>query len=450
MLDKIRQFAEKYNMLPSGASVVCALSGGADSVFLLACLTELGRKLHFSVEALHVNHCLRGEESDRDELFCRELCSQLNVKFTAVSCNVAEYARMNSLSTEEAARRMRYDAFAAHSDGKLIATAHNANDNLETVLLNLARGTALKGIAGIPPVRGNIIRPILTVSRSEIEDWLSKNHFSYVTDSTNLSDDYSRNKIRHSIIPVLEELNGSVVGTSVSSIDALRAENDFIEAETDTAYKSCRIGNALSGLDGYHQVIRRRCIARLLSENHLPYSYDRLAAADELLINHGKINISGDWYLVSSGDVLSLENLQPKEKYHESLVCELKFGINSIFQHRIVTVECISAENLGSAVPVNKSFTNYYLDYDKIIGRTFLRNRKFGDRIRLSGRGFTSSVKKLINEKIPPDKREFLHFIDDSEGTIFAEGLGIAERVTPDDNTLNYMKITVTDIQTAK
>ena len=155
MLDKIFGTIQKYHMLEKGETAVCGLSGGADSVCLLLALRELAPRLGITVEAIHVNHCLRGEESDRDEEFCRDLCRRLQVPFTAVRCDVRSFAQENGLSTEEAARELRYKAFAENSAGKKLATAHNAGDDLETALLNLTRGTALRGMCGIPPVRGD-------------------------------------------------------------------------------------------------------------------------------------------------------------------------------------------------------------------------------------------------------------------------------------------------------
>ena len=207
MIDKIFRHIKDNKLLSDGDTVVCGLSGGADSVGLLLALYELREKLGINVEALHVNHCLRGEESDRDEEFCCQLCSRLGIPFSAFRVDVKSYAKEHSLSDEEAARKLRYGVFEANSQGKKIATAHNANDNLETVILNLARGSALKGMAGIPVRRNNIIRPLLTVSREEIEAFLSERGQEFVTDSTNLSDDYTRNKIRHKIIPLMNELN---------------------------------------------------------------------------------------------------------------------------------------------------------------------------------------------------------------------------------------------------
>lgn len=442
MINKIFSFVKKHNMINKGDTVICGLSGGADSVCLLLVLSELSGKIGFTVKALHVNHCLRGEESDRDEDFCRDLCGKLSIPFTAVSCNVRDFAEKNSLSVEESARKLRYSAFKENSQGGKIATAHNANDNLETIILNLARGSALKGLAGIPPVRDNIIRPILTASREEIEKYLADKKQNYVTDSTNLSDDYTRNKIRHQILPVLKEINPSVIETSVNSTDAVRAENSLIETQTDDVYRRFRDGNSLCGINGFHEVIRRRCIARLLSENSLPYSHKRLEEADRILVNGGKINISENVFFVSDGKTAEIKKI-PRQKEHKFISAELKTGENIIFPDKILFSEIILCDDLGKIQDVHKNLTFYLLDYDKIIGRVILRNRRFGDKIRLSGKNFTSSVKKLINEKVPSGLRDEIHFLEDEKGTVFAEYLGIAERVAPDCNTRKFLKISV-------
>ena len=442
MTDKIFSFIKKYDMISKGDTVICGLSGGADSVCLLVVLTEISRKIGFTVKALHVNHCLRGAESDRDENFCRELCRKMNIPFTAVSCDVTAFAQENGISTEESARILRYRIFAENSSGAKIATAHNANDNLETVIFNLARGSALKGISGIPPVRDNIIRPLLVVSRPEIEAFLKNIGQDYVTDSTNLSNDYTRNKIRHQVLPVLAGINPSLIETSVNSTDAIRSENSLIEELTENALSECRSGNKLQGLDRFHEVIRKRCIARILSENSLSYSHDRLQQADRILTDGGKLNISGDIFFVSDGHNAELKKILPAQN-QELLSALLKTGDNSIFSDKILSCEVIPCEDLQKINYVHKKLTFYLLDYDKIIGRVILRNRRFGDRIQLQGRNFTSSVKKLINEKIPTSERDTLHFLEDEKGTILAEKIGIAQRVAPDINTVKFLKISV-------
>ncbi|MDE6102653.1 MAG: tRNA lysidine(34) synthetase TilS, partial [Ruminococcus sp.] len=250
------------------------------------------------------------------------------------------------------------------------------------------------------------------------------------------------NKIRHQILPVLKEINPSLIETSVNSTDAVRAENSLIETQTDDVYRRFRNGNSLCGINDFHEVIRRRCIARLLSENSLPYSHKRLEEADRILVNGGKINISENVFFVSDGKTAEIKEI-PRQKEHEFISAELKTGENIIFPDKILLSEIILCDDLGKIQDVHKNLTFYLLDYDKIIGRVILRNRRFGDKIRLSGKNFTSSVKKLINEKVPSGLRDEIHFLEDEKGTVFAEYLGIAERVAPDCNTRKFLKISV-------
>lgn len=444
MLEKIADFAEKYKMFPEGCSVVCGLSGGADSVCLLISLIELKERLKISeISAIHVNHCLRGDESDRDENYCRLLCKSLGIDLCTVSCNVKEYSQKYGISTEEAARILRYNIFAENSKGKILATAHNANDNLETAIHNLSRGTALKGICGIPPVRDNIVRPILEITREEIETFLNDRGNIFVTDSTNLSDDYTRNKIRHKVLPLLEEINKSLIKTSVRSLDVLRLENDFIEQEVRRAEIQCREGDSFKGLEKFHKAIRQRCIAKYISEKNFPYDYKRLEKLDDILLHGGKFNISGDFYFISDGLSMEFKEI-PKNNSESVLVSSpLVIGENSIFEGIILTAEIIKSEDLKIGQNINRKFTKYLMDYDKIIGTMILRNRRNGDKIRLAGRNFTSSVKKLINAQVKPEKKPFLHFIQDESGIIFAEEIGISERVKPQPDTERFLKISI-------
>lgn len=215
-------------MIEKGDTVVAALSGGADSVSLLHALTELSGELGITVSACHVNHHLRGAESDADMHFCEEFCKRLGVELRILEADVASMQQKHE-SLEECARRVRYDFFAEVSDGKKLATAHNSNDCAETVLLNLMRGTGLKGLCGVPPVRGNIIRPLIFCTREEVEEYCQSRGLSWVTDKTNLSTDYTRNKIRHIILPEMLKINGSLFSTMNRMEQSLRDDSDFLD-----------------------------------------------------------------------------------------------------------------------------------------------------------------------------------------------------------------------------
>ena len=235
---------KKYNMLSSGDCVLVGLSGGADSVALLHWLKELEGELKITVCAAHFNHCLRGQESDRDEEFSKNLCQSLNVPFVSEKGDVPNEAKKTHETVEECARHLRYDFFerAAKSLGcNKIATAHNSDDNTETVLLNLTRGTGTKGLRGIPPVRGNIIRPLIETSRDEIEVYIRANNLEHITDSSNLTDDYTRNLLRHNVIPVLKGINpnlnatvgrmSELISCDEEALDSLA--KDFVSKEFD-------------------------------------------------------------------------------------------------------------------------------------------------------------------------------------------------------------------------
>lgn len=261
-IDAVRNFLREEGI--SGVSVCCALSGGADSVCLLYCLLALREKFDLQLSAVHIQHNLRGEESLRDEDFCQKLCEKTGVPLTIIPVDVKSRAAEQKPSTETAARECRYAAFETIPCDH-IATAHTASDQLETVLFRMARGTGLKGLCGIPPVRGRFIRPLLNVTREEILAYLHEHTVSYVTDSTNLSDDYSRNFIRHTIVPPLLELNAGTLQNTVRMTASLREDAAFLQDAADAAYaQALQEDGSLQGLAALHPALQNRCMARFL------------------------------------------------------------------------------------------------------------------------------------------------------------------------------------------
>lgn len=444
MINKVKSAVEKYNMLEKNDCVTIGLSGGADSVALLYAMLELKNSFNLNIRAVHINHQLRGAESDRDEDFCRRLCYRLDVPFFCKRIDVLSYMKQYGTSCEESARILRYQAFEEYSDGGKTATAHTLSDNAETIIHNLARGTGLKGLTGIPPVRKNIIRPLILAERNEIEAYLKDKTQDFVTDCTNLTDDYTRNKIRHHVIPELQKINPSFFKTIASDISVLQLEESFIAEASGEAYKNCLADeNHLENLRNYHKAIRNRCIAAFLNNHGLRYSYDRIEAVDKILLNDGKINISENVYIISEKGILFIEY------FHEKNECSgfemtLNTGKNFIYDKKFCDVQIILNENCVKTQFINTNLANSTLDYDKIIGVPVIRSRKPGDKIRLAGKNFTSSIKKtLINLKIPAEERSSLCFIEDDEGIIYAEKIGIADRVKPDASTKKFMIVSI-------
>ena len=248
MLNKIKRFIASEHLLQVDALYLVALSGGADSVALLLCLKELG----YRVEAVHCNFNLRGEESLRDELFCEDLCQRENIPFHKVHFDTQVYADLHKVSIEMAARELRYRYFfqlkeALGADG--VCVGHHKEDSVETILINLVRGTGLSGLMGIRPRNHDVIRPLLCVTRQEIEDYLHQHAVSFVTDSTNLIDDVVRNKIRLNVLPQLSEINPSVTDAILTTANHLSEVDAIVQESLKTA-----LGKAVSFINSATQV----------------------------------------------------------------------------------------------------------------------------------------------------------------------------------------------------
>ena len=260
---------KKYDMLNAGDRVIIGLSGGADSVCLLYFLLEKKRELGLELFAVHINHRLRGEDADADAEFCDEICATVGIEIEIVEMNAAEFAKNKRLSIEEAGRELRYKAFndaAVRFGANKIAVAHNVDDNAETVLLRLIRGTGIAGLGGIPAVNGKIIRPLIEVSRNEIEKHLLDNNISWVTDVTNLDNEFTRNRVRNQLIPALRGFNPSITPTLNRLAGICREENGYIEEMALAAFNRCVRPNAVPFeldvplLKREHPVIQRRVI----------------------------------------------------------------------------------------------------------------------------------------------------------------------------------------------
>ena len=400
MQNKLCSFLREQKMVEPGDRIICAVSGGADSVALLFALYLLKDKLEIQLEAAHFNHHLRGEESDRDEAFVKDLCDRYDIPLHLGGAEVK--ARKKGL--EAAARDARY-AFLKSLDGK-IATAHTADDNAETVLMHLIRGTGLKGLGGIMPINGNVIRPMLTVTRREVEEFLAEWCLSYVEDSSNGTDAFLRNRVRHSIMPALKEENPKLAENLSAMALRLREEEDYLSRQANE-----RELPSVPELRSLHPAIRSRYLERFLKENgvrepeqthirqveSLVFS-DRPSAQAQL---PGGICVGRcyDRLEILSQDALPEEKILP---YHGEAI----FG-----PYRVI---CSPAEEI-----INSSDTFTVCP----VGNIRIRSRQSGDAIRLSGG--TKSLKKLfIDRKIPASRRNYLPVLADDSGILGVYEIG--------------------------
>ncbi len=444
MLDKVKNTISKYSLLSFSESVLVGLSGGADSVALLVCLQELG----YNVSAMHINHNLRGEESDRDEQFCTELCKNLGIPLTIKSVDVKGYCHGNKLGIEEGARELRYKSFALAGTDK-ICTAHTLSDSVETLLLNLIRGTALKGLCGVPYIRENIVRPLIECTREEVEEFLSERGIEYVTDSTNNSDDYTRNKIRHLIIPRLIEIsdcqNGNFYKNISRTIKSISLDESYLNGETECLLENAHIDRDtydIEMINSQHEAISNRALIMLLKRYGVEVSQTKLEDLKKACFENKKINLKMNVYAsAKSGKLIFSKGIKKTEAYSKEISFKSDETVDEDFFNRRVMIKLLNRDS--ELTNIHNMFTKKNIDYDKIKGRILLRNRLGGDKIRLPGRGITKTLKKLFNENIPIEMREKMVILSDDDGVIYVEGFGADERVSADKNTKRILYVEI-------
>lgn len=401
MQNKLLSMIRQYDMLSPGDSVICAVSGGADSVALLFALYLLKDRLGIRLEAAHFNHRLRGQESDEDEAFVRGLCSQYDIPLHVGTGEV----KAGKKGLEAAARDARY-GFLLSLDGK-IATAHTADDNAETVLMRLIRGTGLKGLGAIAPVSGRIIRPMLLTNRQEVEDFLDQWSLPHREDSSNASDAFLRNRLRHDVIPLLKAENPRLAENLSRMALRLRQDEAFLRQQADW--------DSLPGVEALRampEAIRSRCIEAFLKQNGVPEPEDsHISAVEDILYSDrpsARVNLPGGVTVTRQYDRLEAENGEPvPEPAVVPCPGEVLYG-----DYRVT---CAPA---GEIINTTDTFTVCP------VGQVILRPRKSGDLIRL--KGGTKSLKKLfIDRKIPAARREQIPVVCDKQGVLGVYSIGV-------------------------
>ena len=402
MLNELLALVRRYDMLQPGDRVICALSGGADSVALVFALYLLKEKLQIQLEAAHFNHQLRGAESDRDEAFVRQLCDRFDIPLHVGRGQVVPGKK----GLEAAARDARY-AFLETLPGK-IATAHTADDNAETVLMRLVRGTGLKGLGGICPVRGRIIRPMLLVTRQQVEAFLEEYCLSHVEDSSNGTDDFLRNRLRRHILPTLREENPKLSRNLSAMALRLRLDEEALTPGVED-------GSGLSVPEtlALPEAMRSRALEAFLIHSGVkePESA-HIAQASALLTSENpsaRASFPGN---VVIGRVY--DRLMPLEQRPESVGGKLNCpGVTDFpaLGLRVICRETEKPENTPESFTVNPE------------GTVVLRFRQAGDSIRLSG-GSRTLKKLFIDRKIPASRRDRIPVIADDWGLLGVRGIG--------------------------
>lgn len=466
-MQRIIQTIEEYQMIVPGDTVVAGVSGGADSVCLLYVLSEYRKQVDFQIIVIHVEHGIRGEESLRDAGFTEELCERMKAPFRMEQICVQQKARECGLSVEEAGRKARYEIFEQerqkYKNGK-IAVAHNQNDQAETVLWNLCRGTGLKGLGGIRPVRDHIIRPLLFTSRERIEQILVEAGLSWRTDRTNLTEAYTRNRIRLSILP---EMNQTLNERSTEHIAKTAAHlwqvQAFIEEETDRAVQCCiTVDRAKNGSQVKISLPEFANFPKLIRQELLRHGIEQCSGSlrdvgsvhiDALMeladMDCGKeVSLPANLRAVREKELIRIAKMDSGEYLDCDEVQAIQIGDSGIYHVPGWTISVEIIENdpsLFQKIYEEKTYTKW-ISCDTIKCKSMLRHRRTGDYLLVGKERGRKKLKDFfIDRKIPKDQRDKLWILADGAHILWIPGYRISEGAKVLPETKKVMKIQITE-----
>lgn len=480
---KVFSYIEKHRMITPGDNIVIGVSGGADSVCLLFLLVEYGKRVPVSLAAVHVNHCLRADAQE-DALYVEALCRELKIPFYLTVADVRELAVREKLSDEDAGRRARYLAFdqtAEEMGGAKIAVAHNMGDNAETILFHLFRGSGLKGLCGIAPMRGNVIHPILCLERQEVEAYLRQHQIAWRTDSTNGEDHYRRNRIRHHILPYADsEIVQGAAGHMCRTAELLSETEDYLDQQTKAAWAQCvNIEGQSYTLDvslfrEHHIVLQKRIllgIAKALSPTGKDISAVHVKDLLSLFEEPGNRDLNLPFGILARrryGSVVlersssgqagrgNREETEKRQLSEKTRKTEDSAGRETQLPAETkdypVTVALENGDSLefriifgikNQEVPRNQ-YTKW-LDYDKIIESMAVRSRKQGDYLTVADRDGKLIHKILkdymITEKIPREQRGKIPVLAMGSHVVWLVGYRISEYFKISENTNHILQV---------
>lgn len=457
LLRKVRATIEKYGMLDKGDLVIVAVSGGPDSIALLHVLNSLRHLYGIDLHAAHFEHGIRGKESIEDMEFVKAFCEDLGVGLTIGSKDVPTYAKSEGLSLEHASRKLRYEfleSVMAQKSAKRIATGHTANDQAETILLNLLRGAGFVGLGGIRvALEGKIIRPLIEVKREEIEEYLSQKGLNFRVDKTNLETHYERNRIRHILIPFLEkEFNPAIVDLLTRTATTFAMLNDYLQDQVENLMAICRKEDDartvidLERFQTFPRFVRMLAIYRVIrsyEDDEQVAKFDTVSA----VVNVAERSKSGSRVEIGSGIVALKEFNNLVIGRDLALADEYEIRLNIPGKTKIEQAGCIIETEILKGAPkspeVYRGGEAAFFDFDKIELPLIARSWREGDRFVPFGLGGSKKVHDIfIDEKIPVSDRSRIPVICDREGILWVAGVRRAERARITDQTQTVIKIT--------
>ena len=465
MIKKVEKYIEQYHMIEKGDRIVLGVSGGADSISLFFVMLELSEKYNIEIVVVHVNHGIRGEEAKQDEEYVQKLCKERGIDFECVHVKVKELAKQQKLSEEEVGRKVRYEAFdqaAKKYNCNKIAVAHNQNDVSETVLLNLFRGSGLKGLVGIEPIRGNVIRPLLCVERSEIEEYLLERNIEYHNDATNFETNYTRNKIRLKVLPYVEaEVNERASEHIAKSAGILSQASSFIDMEACKLYKNCVKEQdgvfeiELESFETGHLILQKEVVRKVLfaiAKKQKDIEMSHVDSVLELIEKGAGKRVDLPYHMEAihyyNKVVLRKKNLIKEEKMLEiEAVIPGSVRIpdtNMQLSFELITVGEDNRSELEKMYSVKKNDYTKWFDYDKIRNTVLARYRKTGDFFECNSSGNRKKLKDFfIDQKVPAEKRERILLLADGNHIIWVIGFRISEYYKVNSGTRRILKVIV-------
>ncbi|VYT98715.1 tRNA lysidine(34) synthetase TilS [Clostridium tertium] len=457
MKNKVRDFIIENELIEKGDKILVALSGGPDSVCLLNVLYSLKEDLDITIGAAHVNHMLRGDEAVGDEEYAKSLCERLSIEFFVKKIDIDKISKERNISHEMAGREERYKFFETIKNNNgynKIAVAHNANDQVETILMNMMRGTGIEGLCGIRSKReGGVIRPILCLSREEVELYCSSNNLEPRIDKSNLENVYSRNKVRLDIIPYMKDnFNKDIINTINRMSSLIQVDNDFLEKEAiDNYNKYCSTSNNALIISKKAFLLDRAIISRVVKKAFFEFTgkynnfemkhiYDVIELSKNttnkriyLTNNILAENIYGDIYLKFKDNIIReyKEVVLNKDELDNTYTC---------YENYNVSFEVIKNKN---NIDFSKNVLIKYFDYDKIEKRLVIRKRRNGDKMLPLGMKGSKKVKDIFMDlKIPVDKRDEVPVLCFDNEIAWLVEHKVSEKFKITKETKNIIKIT--------